>query len=426
MGQLSKVLFCVGMVTLTSIACATPGLAFEQARTAEAEGRHREAFDGYLAAWADPTLRVEAARRARSLERIARLSSQDDTSAVDPLQARLGPGFRTYRSRSYLILSDADDAWTRSRITLLERAREQFFRDLDRMGVPVHPHAHRLVCVFFGHHADYLAFARAHDGFDAGWTAGYFSMAHNAIVIHDDRTSPSLTRVMREIDGYQQRIDELQGRASEAQGKRQYDQAALLRDAAADLQENVRKERQRIEDEVLRFGVAKVLHEAIHLLAFNTGLQTRGASYPLWVSEGLAASFEAHGTQGQFGFAFTYEPRERELETLALQNTLPSFETLLTLDDNTNLRADTARPIYTAAYGLFKELHRTQRNELAAYLAELADLPSGPQAPADHLARFERHFGRVDLVERRVARRWVAAARERKDQDQNAWRAAGL
>ncbi len=426
MGVSSKVSLCMGLLVLAATAWASPQQAFEDARTAEAEGRHREAFDGYLVAWTDPALRQESARRARSLERIARLSSQDDTSAVDPLQAKLGTGFRTYRSRSYLVLSDADDAWTRSRITLLERAREQYFRDLDRLGVPVHPHAHRLVCVFFGQHAEYLTFARTHDGFDAGWTAGYYSLAHNAIIIHDDRTSPSLTRVMREIDGYQQRIDELIGRAKDADRKRQLEQAALLRDAATDLDANLRKERQRVEDEVLRFGVAKVLHEAIHLLAFNTGLQTRGSSYPLWVSEGLAASFEAHGTNGQFGFAFPYEPRELELETLALQDKLPGLRQLLTLDDNTNLRADTARPIYAVAYGLFKELHRTQRDQLAAYLAELADLPAGPQTPAQHLERFERHFGEVDLVERRVARRWVAAARERQSEGENAWRAAGL
>lgn len=400
--------------------------AFERAQEAEAAGRHREAFEAYLAAWHAPELRRESAQRAHALERIARFSNKDDLSAVEPLQAMLGEGFATYRSRSFLVLSNADDPWTRSRITLLERAREQYFRDLDRLGVPVHPHAQRLVCVFFGEHGDYLNFARTRDNFDAGWTAGYYSMAHNAIIIHDDRTSPSLTRVMRELEDYEERIKDLTTRAQSAERQRQTAQAKLLRDAATDLERHASKERQRIEEQVLRFGVAKVLHEAIHLLAFNTGLQTRGAAYPLWVSEGLAASFEAHSTSGQFGFAFAYEPREQELDTLALQNQLPDLASLLTLDDNSNLRADTARPIYAAAYGLFRELHRTERDRLAAYLAELADLPLAPQTPADHLARFERHFGDVGSLERRITRRWVAAAREREGQREHAVRAAGL
>ena len=400
--------------------------AFERAREAEAAGRHREAFEAYLDAWQDPQLRREAARRAHALERAARFNTKDDLTSIEPLQARLGGGFATYRSRAFLVRSAADAHWARSRVTLLERARDQYFRDLERLGVPVHPHAQRLVCVFFGEHGDYLNFARTHDNFDAGWTAGYYSMAHNAIIIHDDRTSPSLTRVMREIEDHERRIADLNARAKSAERERQAAQAQLLRDAAADLEVHLNRERQRIEEQVLRFGVAKVLHEAIHLLAFNTGLQTRGAAYPLWVSEGLAASFEAHSTSGQFGFAFAYEPREQELDTLALQNQLPDLAGLLTLDDNSNLRADTARPIYAAAYGLFKELHRTERDRLAAYLAELADLPQGPQTAADHLARFERHFGDVGSLERRVTRRWVAAARDREGEREQAIRAAGL
>lgn len=420
MGPTTKASFWLALLAFGLAAWASPEEAFRNARQAEEEGRHREAFDWYLEAWADPELRQESARRARSLERIARLSSQDDTSAIEPLQGKLGEGFKTYRSRSYLVLSDAPDDWTRSRITLLERAREQYFRDIDRLGVPIHPHPHRLVCVFFGQHADYLAFAQQHDGFDAAWTAGYYSMGHNAIIVHDDRTSPSLFRVMRELAEYEARINELSTQSNEANRDGRYEQAKLLRDAANDLNDNLIKERQRIEKQVLRFGVAKVLHEAIHLLAFNTGLQDRRSSYPLWVSEGLAASFEAESTTSQFGFAFAFEPREQELEGLVLRDELPSLEKLVVLDDNTGLQAYTARPLYAMAYGLFKELHRTQRDELAAFLSELADLPAGEQSPEEHLDRFERHFGDVAALERRIARRWLAAARERQAADERA------
>ena len=427
-----RVMFAVAAATVLA-ACASvraaspdPKDAFERAKVAEAEGRHSDAFEGYLEAWHDPELRAESARRARALERIARFRAEDDLSAIQPLQQKLGSAFATYRSRSFLVLSDAGDAWTRSRITLLERAREQYFRDLDRLGVPVHPHAHRLVCVFFGEHGDYLQFAKKHDGFNAGWTAGYYSMGHNAIIIHDDRTSPSLTRILREMDVDQTRIDELNERAKQADRQRQTQQAELLRQAAADLEENLTADRERIEQQVLRFGVAKVLHEAVHLLAFNTGLQKRDVAYPLWVSEGLASSFETDNTSGRFGFAFAYEPRRQQLDEIVLRGELPELFDLLTLDDNTHLDAHTARPLYAAAYGLFKELHRTKRAQLAAYLKELADLPPGEQTDAEHLARFERHFGAVDTLERRLTRRWTAAARERQDEQAAGWQAAGL
>lgn len=425
----ARVSVCVVVLSFAGMGQASQAPAMpttlERAKIAEAQGQPREAFDAYLDAWADPQHRAEAARRARALERAARVAREDDLSAVESLRAKLGTDARTYRSRSFLVLSDAADQWTRSRITLLERAREQFYREMDRLDLPLHPHRHRLVCVIFARHEDYLAFAREHDQFEAGWAAGYYSMAHNAIVIHDDRTSPALARVMREMQEQQARIDDLTGRAQLARAKGQSDQARILTDAAAGLEAHLRRERQRIEDETLGFGVAKVLHEAIHLLAFNTGLQARGAAYPLWVSEGLAASFEASSTTSQFGFAFPYVPRELELEHLALENRLPRLADIVTLDRNEGFDAQSARPLYALAYGLFKELHRTHRDELAAYLAELADMPTGPRHPRDHVVQFERHFGPIEDLERRLTRRWVMAAREREAKRAETLRTAG-
>ena len=113
---------------VSAVACATilaagveassiePDLeaAFERAKIAEAEGRHSQAFEAYLESWHDPELRVESARRARALERIARFRAEDDLSSIEPLQEKLGSAFVTYRSRSFLVLSDAGDAWTRA------------------------------------------------------------------------------------------------------------------------------------------------------------------------------------------------------------------------------------------------------------------------------------------------------------------------
>lgn len=425
----AKVSVCLAAMAIAAQAYATPDLGetspLERAKAAQDQGNLRQAFEAYLNAWADPKLRHEAAHRARDIERHARVASQDDLSAIEPLQQKLGQRFRAYRSRSFLVLSDAKDDWTRSRIILLERAREQYFREMDRLDIPVHPHRHRLICVVFDQHADYIDFARRHDHFNAGWSAGYYSMAHNAIIIHDDRTAPNLARVMHEMEQQQQRIDDLTGRAQLAQAKGQTDQARILADAAAGLTDQLNKERQRIEDQVLSFGVAKVLHEAIHLLAFNTGLQARGTAYPLWVSEGLAASFEAPDTRSQFGFAFPYEPRELELEQLALQSQLPRLADIVSLVRNDDLDAQSARPIYALAYGLFKELHRSNRQQLTAYLAELADLPPGPIHPRDHVILFERHFGHIEDLERRFTRRWVMAAREREAKLAQELRTAG-
>jgi hypothetical protein len=43
------------------------------------------------------------------------------------------------------------------------------------------------------------------------------------------------------------------------------------------------------------FHTSTVVHEATHQSAFNTGLHSRFAQVPRWISEGLAMLFEAHG-----------------------------------------------------------------------------------------------------------------------------------
>ena len=49
-------------------------------------------------------------------------------------------------------------------------------------------------------------------------------------------------------------------------------------------------------------SVATIIHEATHQIAFNSGLQTRFADVPLWVSEGMAVFFETPDLQSAKGW----------------------------------------------------------------------------------------------------------------------------
>ncbi|MEO1007447.1 MAG: DUF1570 domain-containing protein [Planctomycetota bacterium] len=388
--------------------------AMRPAREAERAGRFDEAFDGYLEAWHDPTFRVDAARRARAIERIGRFSLGDDEEALEQLRRELGPGFAAYRSKAFVVLSNADDAWTRTRVTLLERARAQYFREMDRLGIPVHPHRTRLVCVIFATHDEYVRHARERDGFDAGWAAGYYGSERNVIVMYDDRSSPQLADAIQELAIHEGRVDELRLQATDAERAGGFDKARMLRNAAAELDDQIRDERTRIERAIGDFGVAKAIHEAIHLLAFNTGLQSRQRSYPVWVSEGLASSFETASVNAAFGFMHPYEPRDRDLADAVLTGTLPAFRELVALETTQGVHAAGARPIYAASYGLFRELYRTNRAQLQRYLIALADQPRGRLSPAQHVELFERHFGAVEALERRLLRRWSVWAEQQQ------------
>ena len=50
--------------------------------------------------------------------------------------------------------------------------------------------------------------------------------------------------------------------------------------------------------------VATIVHEATHQLAYNTGLQTRYAGNPMWVSEGIAVYFETPDLDSARGWRY--------------------------------------------------------------------------------------------------------------------------
>ena len=92
-------------------------------------------------------------------------------------------------------------------------------------------------------HATSSSASREVDSVDARWMGGYYEPVRNRVVAYDDRSSESFRRI------------------------------AHAPRAQADARRATR---------------AKLAHEAAHLLAFNTGVQVRGVSYPEWFTEGLA------------------------------------------------------------------------------------------------------------------------------------------
>src|SRR5213076_2929676 len=50
------------------------------------------------------------------------------------------------------------------------------------------------------------------------------------------------------------------------------------------------------------FNVATVVHEATHQIAFNSGLHTRQADNPLWLTEGMAMYFETPDLSSKSGW----------------------------------------------------------------------------------------------------------------------------
>lgn len=357
---------------------------------------------------ADPT----DDRPARALDVLYRQSDAAipiDQAAVDAALEQLGPGFRVSRTRHFVVLSDCDPRWTRSRERLLERAYRAVRRFADRVGVRSHPPEHRMLCVLIDDHDRYEAFARAHDGVTAHWVAGYYASASNRVVFYHDRSSPSVRAAYARLERFEAAIAEGKSRQLEAERAGDADAARAIGEQVRRLAAHADARRLDLDAESERISTAKTVHEAAHLAAFNCGLQSRARTYPFWITEGLATGFETGDPDRPFGPDRAEPHREADIgEAVAAGRVLPLRDFVRVVDASSYDR-DSASALYAQAYGVFRYAARTEPQSLGAFL-ELVAAERPGRIDADRLGElFRMAFGDETAFERS----WLAFERDR-------------
>lgn len=367
--------------------------------------QYAQADAAYRKAWADPEARARAAAALRSLHRRADFKLPADESDVAAARSALGSRFIRYDTPHYVVLSDCPPDWTRARAALLERTRLEFFRAVDKLALAPVPHPTKLVCVFFNSHEDYRLFGRR-DGLVADWVAGYYATAANRIVFYNDATSPAFAAARARLDQYDDQAARAREQAEHAGRARQDDLARQLHASADDLARRVRDERDRLDRQAAGFSTSKTIHECVHLLAFNTGVQRRDRDYPLWISEGLAGSFETDNPDIAFGpdRAPPAGPDSRRARAVALARAgaLPPLGDLITVAAPARWDADTADAMYALSETLFAYLYRREPAALGAFIRALGNEAPGPLTQARAFQLFTDHFGDPVLIQRRI------------------------
>ena len=156
-------------------------------------------------------------------------------------------GFEITETEHYLICSNSAAEYVEFCGKLLELVFDQYFRFMADQKIEVTQPTRRLPIVVFASASEFQSFAaRQHPEISFADTPGYYSVSENQTLLLD------LT------------------------GDRSIRSAPTIRKRLAERP----------------FQVATVVHEAVHQLAFNSGLQVRMADNPLWFSEGLAMYFE--------------------------------------------------------------------------------------------------------------------------------------
>ena len=144
-------------------------------------------------------------------------------------------------------------------------------------------------------------------------------------------------------------------------------------------------------------SVAAVVHEATHQIAFNTGLHTRYADNPVWMTEGMAMYFETPDLKNRRGWQtigrLNNSRKLQFLDYVAKRRQPDSLETLVRSDARFR-DPQTIPDAYAEAWALSYFLIRTRPRLYTAWLTQIAAQPPLKfGTPQDRLKLFRREFG---------------------------------
>ena len=276
------------------------------------------------------------------------------------LLLQVPPGFEVHQTDHYVICSNSAEEYCEFVGKLLEKAFDQYFKFMGEQEIAVRQPAGKLPIIILQSEAEFKEFAATqHPETSFEDTPGYYSLRENQVLLQD-----------------------------------------LTRDRSLRSSTAIRK---RLADQPLQ--VATMVHEAIHQLAFNSGLQIRMADNPVWLSEGLALYFEpiAPRSSNLWTRPGLVSGRHHPVFVKNSENGITEIplRDLLSVD-KAFLSADAVAIAYAESWGLTSYLFRQQKDGMKKYLTKISQRkPLQRVSPEERVSEFEDAFGKsADEIER--------------------------
>jgi len=274
------------------------------------------------------------------------------SEVANPLGLHDSPRFR--------LLYDGDTAWAQHIAELLESSATNFYRSFSHMNVELDPVPAPLTWICFNDADAFRSYASSADRMKGTGLDAYYSARTNRVAM------------LRKSDD-QARTGTGYGWNSST-GLHAVDEAYSLRHADA----------------------VRVMHEVAHQLAFNTGLQKRGVTYPMWATEGLATNFET----GRLPIVATEpgNPRSKRLMEIRQSGRLIPLHDLVAM---TRVESPhNSHDVYAQAWGLFRMLHLRHGESLMAYFEDMRRYPTGRGDTRKLRDQFVKSFGPMEDMQR--------------------------
>lgn len=290
----------------------------------------------------------------------------------EELKGQLPTGFALRKTKHYLIVYNTSPAYAEWAGELFERLYRGFYNYWKQIyDIELEEPRFPLVAVVFRDQQSYIRFAQRFVGDSAKTMIGYYNMQTNRMVSYD----------LTGINGL------ANGANPQASNRKLIDQ--ILTSPGAER------------------TVATIVHEAVHQIAYNSGLQTRLADNPRWLSEGMAMYFESPDFKNKSGWSMGKVNRHNLLKFKQnfRQRKPDSLSTLISTDKRL-LNSREAALAYPESWALTFFLMKTMKEEFRGYLTELQELPPlGPMLEKKRVETFKKYFGEdMQVLERNFLR----------------------
>ena len=241
------------------------------------------------------------------------------------LLAEFGDGFHIHKTANYVICSNATETYTKWCGVLFQRLSAGFHRQWEKTDLKLHKPKSPLIAVVFRNAQQFAEFATKDEGPHLAAAQGYYSIRSNRMIMFD-LTSDSKTTVKSGQD--------------------------IVRRLA-----------------MKPANVATVVHEATHQVAFNSGLHTRYADNPLWLTEGMAMYFETPDLRSPKGWKTAGRVNLSRLKQYREYKAKRRKDNSLTqLVQNNDVFQSSVHDAYAEAWALSYFLMKTHREQYVNYL----------------------------------------------------------
>lgn len=313
------------------------------------------------------------------------------------LSGRFRQEFNIWATAHFMIVYDTPNSFTRERGAYLEKAYQSFTFWFNMKRLRPELLKERLPVVLFKQRAHYLQYAKQVDGDELAWTAGYYSQRTNRATFYDDSTGDMAEQANDKVDEAKIRVRNLTIAIENARRSGNNQTAMQLSRERDSLNRSIQLFQNRVGNSINKINTLKTVHEAIHQLAFNTGIQKRLVDYPMWLAEGIACSFEADDSRGARGPGTINPYRLFVLRKIASDSGLLSWDQVI-VGPGRNVEENAIEKYYAQSWLLFHYLYKFHRAELEEILVEYNEMPI--LKPVNHMKVFSDVI-KLDTVELR-------------------------